>query len=367
MTHRQKAIVLGLVASPLLFSACGQLRAKAVFQDASKAYKDEKYKEAIALYKRAVELDPSMAEARFYLANSHQALYRPGKSSPENSEHLSEALAQYLEALRINKGDNERLSRVRSNTLVALVQIYSEEPNKNYNEAQKYATDLVKDHPDDLRSLFALAALYEKFDKYQDAESAYVKAFKSSLTAFLTKLGATEQSFRTEPNAVKACETLGQAETAGCEALKDSAVKACAGLAGFYNKPYWSGRARFDDAIGTLETCAALAPTDPVGYYKIGTFYWDKGFRDPLVENKKKDEYADKGLAAVDKALFLKPEYCDALIYKGLLLRLKAQVLQGRLRAQKLDEADTIRKLAVDCKKQQAENAQAAAAPAATP
>jgi tetratricopeptide (TPR) repeat protein len=364
MTLRHKAFAVALLASPLFLSACGGLRARAAFQDANKLYKEEKYKEAIVLYQKAVDLDPTMAEGWFYLANSNQALYRPGKASPENSARLEAALQGYLKALEVNPADGERLRRVRANTLVALVQIYSEEPHKNYSEAVKYADDLVKDAPDDIKNLFALAALYEKFDKYDEAEKAYLKAFKGALDAYLGKLGVTEDKFNQDPASVQGCDTLAGPELAACKNLKDNAVKACSGLAGFYNKPYWDGRARFDDAIATLERCAALAPNDCVGYYKISTFFWDKAFRDPLISEAQKLTYADKGLVAANKALSLCPEYCDALVYKGLLLRVKAQVATNpRTRALLLDEADAVRKLAVECKKQAAESANAAATP----
>ncbi len=325
MTLRFKASVFALVVSPLLLSACGNLRAKAVFLDANKLYKSEKYKEAIVLYQRAVDLDPSMAEAWFYLANSNQALYRPGKAAPENRAHLDEALKQYLKALEVNEAKGERMQHLRFNTLVALVQIYSEEPYKDYDKATRYANDLVKDKPNDMRSLFALANLYEKFEKYQDAEQAYLKAFQ----------------------------------------LNPEDVKACSALAGFYNKAYWGGKSRFDDAIATLDKCAALAPNDPVGYYKISSYYWDKAYRDTSLSDAQKLAYAEKGLAAVDKALQIQPDYCDALTYKNLLLRVKAQVATNpRLRAKLLDEADAVRKIAVDCKKQAAESASASASPA---
>ena len=31
-------------------------------------------------------------------------------------------------------------------------------------------------------------------------------------------------------------------------------------------------------------------------------FYWDKAYRDPLLGDKEKNEYADKGIETVDKA-----------------------------------------------------------------
>ena len=69
-------------------------------------------------------------------------------------------------------------------------------------------------------------------------------------------------------------------------------------------------------------------------------------------------------MRAADRALTLKPDNCDALIYKGLLLRVKAQAAANpRLRDKLLEEAEAIRKLAVECKRTTAETA----APAATP
>jgi tetratricopeptide (TPR) repeat protein len=210
---------------------------------------------------------------------------------------------------------------LRRNTLVALVQIYSEDPYKNYDQALAYAQDLVADNPDSAQNLFAIANLYEKFGKVSLAEDAYTKAFN----------------------------------------LNPQDEKACSAKAAFLNKPLWDGQARFEEAVATLETCAGLTPNDPAGYYKVATYYWDKAFRDPMLNDAQKDAYADKGMAAVDKALDIDPDYCDALIYKGLLLRVKAQVAQsGRDRAQFLDQADAVRKMALECKK----NTQAPAAPA---
>ena len=67
-------------------------------------------------------------------------------------------------------------------------------------------------------------------------------------------------------------------------------------------------RSRFDDAIQTLEHCAEIEPNDPSGYYKVATFFWDKAYRDPLLDDKAKNDYADKGIEAVDKALEIKPD-----------------------------------------------------------
>jgi tetratricopeptide (TPR) repeat protein len=324
MKSRKMACAVALIALPLVAAGCSSIKARAAFQDANKLYKLERYKEAIVLYQRAVTLDPDFAEAHFYLANANQALYRPGKSSPENTAHLETALSEYLEALARNKAKNPGQQQVRRSTLEALVQIFSEDPKKDYQKALGYAEDIVRDKPDAPRSLFALGALYEKFQKTTEAEAAYKRAFD----------------------------------------LNPQNVGACVQMANFYNKAYWNGHSRFDDAIGTLEKCAALDPSDPIGYYKLSTFYWDKAYRDTEISDAQKLAYADAGLKATDRALTLQPDYCDALIYKGLLLRVKAQVATNyRLRDKLLEEAEAVRKLAVECKRQIAESAAVTATP----
>lgn len=333
-----KVLVLASVVPALFSLGCTRIRAKSAFRDGNKAYKEENYKKAIPFYEHAVELDPEMAEALFYLGSSHQALYRPGKDTPDNKEQLDLAIDAYKRSLQVNSGATENLKKVRINSLGALTGIYSDDPFRSYDEAKKYADQLVNENPTDPKNLFAMANLYEKFAKVAEAEDTYRKVVE----------------------------------------LNPNDVKACGALAAFYNKALWDDegnvwvegsdkprRARFDQAIGTLERCADLAPNDAGGYQKIATFYWDKAYRDPLLNDKQKDEYADKGLEAVDKALKLRPDYFEAVIFKGLLYRVKAGVTTNpRLRQQYLDQAANLQKQGLELKKEQMAAAESAAPPA---
>jgi tetratricopeptide (TPR) repeat protein len=313
MKIRRQALILFLL-TPMLAAGCSRVRAKSAFKDGNKAYKEENFKKAIESYERAIALDPGMAEAMFYLGSAHQAMYRPGKETPDNKAHLDDAIKQFKASLEANNGATENLKKVKFNTLAALTGIYSDAPYKDFDQALSYAEQLVKENPTDPKNLFAMANLYEKFDKVDKAEETYKKAV--------------------EVNA--------------------NDPKACAALAGYYNKPLWDGKSRFDDAITTLQRCATIDPNDATGYYKVAVFYWDKAFRDPMLNDKEKDAYADKGLEAVDKALSIKPDYVDGLVYKGLLLRVKAQVTNNpRRRAEYLDTATTLAKQAKELRAQQ--------------
>jgi tetratricopeptide (TPR) repeat protein len=329
-----KAMALALL--PLLsVTACSSVQSKAAFKDGNKAYKDEDFKKAITSYRKAVELKPDFPEAWFYLGSSHQALYRPGKESPENKANLDQAIEAYKKSLELNPGQSENQKAVKRNTLAALTAIYADDPYKNFETANGYAEQLVSENPLDPRNQYARANLYEKFEKVDDAEKTYRQVAESH--------------------------------------PKDT--KACGALAAFYNKPLWKDdqgtpRSKFEQAISILERCATLDPNDHTGFQKVATFYWDKAYRDPLLNDQQKIAYAEKGLESVDKALKIKPDYADALIYKGLLLRVKANATTDqRLRAQLLEQAQLIQKQAMELKKQQqqAEQDAAAAAAAAAP
>jgi hypothetical protein len=156
-------------------------------------------------------------------------------------------------------------------------------------------------------------------------------------------------------------------------------AKACGALAGFYNKPNWDEagepwvegsdkprRAKFDQAIAVLEQCTNIDPNDPAGYQKVASYYWDKAYRDPLLTDEQKNTYADKGMENVDKALQLKPDYFEAVIYKGLLYRVKAgATADRRAKAEFLEKAQDLQKQGLELKKQQA--AEGAAAASAAP
>ena len=123
------------------------------------------------------------------------------------------------------------------------------------------------------------------------------------------------------------------------------------------------------DAVAQLKLCAELDPPDPKGYYTVATFYWDQCYRGPLLDDARKKKLADEGMEFVNKALSIKSDFVEALIYKGLLLREQAKLTSNpATRNNLMEEAQVLKKQAVELKKQQeaelAEKAKQAAATA---
>lgn len=113
-------------------------------------------------------------------------------------------------------------------------------------------------------------------------------------------------------------------------------------IAGFYNRT-----GHFDRTIAMLEELAALTPNDPAGYHLIGTYYQEKVNKDHRLAHQDQWTYILQGIAAEDRALALKPDYLEALVYKNILLRQQAKLEPDPgQRKVLLAEADVLRNTA---------------------
>ena len=119
-------------------------------------------------------------------------------------------------------------------------------------------------------------------------------------------------------------------------------------LAGYYNR-----QGQFDKTIEAFEQRTKVEPNNPEAYFTIATYYWDETRNDARLTEPQKREYIQKGLQNIDKALELKADYIDALVYKGLLLRLQAPLEKDAGKQQELlKQATALSDKANDLKKQ---------------
>ena len=108
-------------------------------------------------------------------------------------------------------------------------------------------------------------------------------------------------------------------------------------LAGFFNR-----QGQFDKTIDALEQRAKAEPTNPDAFQTIAAYYWDETRNDVALTEAQKKDFVAKGLEAVDKALALKADFVDSLTFKGLLLRLQANMEKDVSKQQALLKEATI-------------------------
>jgi TonB family protein len=115
-------------------------------------------------------------------------------------------------------------------------------------------------------------------------------------------------------------------------------------IAQFYNR-----QGQFERTIAALEDVAAVDPSDPARHQLIATFYWDKAYKDKSLSPAAALGYIKAGIAATDRALAINADYMEALVYKGILLRMLANTETDATTKQALlADADHLRARAQD-------------------
>ena len=98
--RRPAKLALALALSALLFAAgCSKLLARDELNKGVRAYKAAQFDTAIEHFQRAIELAPSLLNARIYLAIAYASQFVPGNPSEENKELARKAIEEFERVL----------------------------------------------------------------------------------------------------------------------------------------------------------------------------------------------------------------------------------------------------------------------------
>ncbi|MCC7416441.1 MAG: tetratricopeptide repeat protein [Acidobacteria bacterium] len=293
----------------------GQLKAQKVFKDANSAYQKQDYKKAAGLYEEVVANDPEKGLAYFFLGNSYDNQYKiTSERIPENDALLEKAVVAYQTCAdkTLNSADpNDQIYGRRALEYLALA--YGTDKLNDPAKAEPVMIQLIQLDPAEPANYIALARLYEEAGVYDEAEKVLLMA----------------------------------------KAAKPDDPAIYSVLANYYNR-----QGDFEHTIQALEEGAAKEPSNPVGPFTIATYYWDNAQSNFRLSSEQKMENVQKGLSSIDKAISLRPEYMEALVYKGLLLRTQANLEKDPDKQQALlKEAETLHDQAEEIRRRKATGA----------
>lgn len=113
--NRKANLLLGIAALALLALAgtgCNKLKARDHLNKGVQNYKNAQYAAAVEHFKQAVELDPTFANARLYLATAYMSQYIPGAESPENVQMAKAAYDNFQKVLEQVPNDKLALQSI---------------------------------------------------------------------------------------------------------------------------------------------------------------------------------------------------------------------------------------------------------------
>ena len=150
MNKNANLIMLAAVVLALFSSVgCDKLRARDQLNKGVEAYKNNHYEQAIDHFQQAVRLDPSLINARMYLATAFVSQYIPGVDAPDNLRTAQQAIDEYQKVIDANPSRDQKV-----NSAKGIAYLYLNE--KKWDEAKKYyrmASDLDPNDPEPYYSI----------------------------------------------------------------------------------------------------------------------------------------------------------------------------------------------------------------------
>ena len=139
---RSARIVMVLAIAAVVFSAtgCNKLRARDQLNKGVQAYKAGRQEDAVGHFKEAVAFDPSLINARLYLATAYATLFVPGIDSEENNRNADSAIEEFKHVLELDPKN--------INSLKGIASIYFNQGNPQSAKSPEAALqklDLAKD------------------------------------------------------------------------------------------------------------------------------------------------------------------------------------------------------------------------------
>ena len=110
---------------------CSKLRARDQLNKGVTAYKNAKYEEAIDHFQQSVALDPTLINAKMYLATAFAQQYIPGADTPDNNKMAEQAIEQYKQVLDMNSARDQKVNSAKGIAYLYLNM-------KKFDDSKKY-------------------------------------------------------------------------------------------------------------------------------------------------------------------------------------------------------------------------------------
>src|ERR1700757_4200081 len=147
---RLAAFLSGVLCSSVLSVAGRQATSGSPDLDLGvQAYKNERYEEAIQHFRRAVDLNPTLLNARLYLATAYAQQYIPGVDTPDNNKFAEQAIGQYKAVLEL---DPKNINSVKG---IAYLDLQM----KQFDKAKEFYRKATELDPNDPEPYYSVAVI----------------------------------------------------------------------------------------------------------------------------------------------------------------------------------------------------------------
>jgi len=102
----------GALLLAIVSCGCAKLKARDHLNKGVNDFRNAQFQPAIVHFKSAIDLDPSLLNARLYLATAYAQQYVPGGESPDNLKIAQEAIDSFEDVLKVDPNNNTALASI---------------------------------------------------------------------------------------------------------------------------------------------------------------------------------------------------------------------------------------------------------------
>jgi tetratricopeptide (TPR) repeat protein len=148
-TSVRTLVVMAAAVALLSATGCEKLKARDQLNKGVQAYKNARYEEAIDHFQKAVTLDPTLLNARLYLATAYAQQYIPGADTEDNNRMGQQAIDEYKAVL---EKDPKNINSVKGIAYLYLQM-------KKFEDAKQYYRKATELDPNDPEPYYSVAVI----------------------------------------------------------------------------------------------------------------------------------------------------------------------------------------------------------------
>jgi tetratricopeptide (TPR) repeat protein len=149
MRDSKLVLLCGALLLALASCGCSKLKARDQLNKGVAAYRNAQFQQAIMNFKNAVALDPTLLNARLYLATAYAQQYVPGGDSPDNIKVAHQAIDTFEDVLRIDPAN--------TTAIASIAQIYYN--MKDFDKAKEFQQHRIQLEPNNPEPYYWIGVL----------------------------------------------------------------------------------------------------------------------------------------------------------------------------------------------------------------
>jgi tetratricopeptide (TPR) repeat protein len=159
MRHPAKPVLLLILLALVFATGCNKLKARDELNKGVRAYKGGDFETAIEHFQRANDLDPTLLNARIYLATAYATQFVPGAPSEKNKELGEQAIREFEKVLEIDRGNVTALAYIAQLYFGMAGAADWEEARELFAKSKEYRRRLIEVEPTNPEHYYSIGVI----------------------------------------------------------------------------------------------------------------------------------------------------------------------------------------------------------------